>query len=228
MKEFDIYLNRHFTECDIVIYSLPFRECVSARNRVVVKTVPLDAYAAISLGRGGAAMIAQASADELVTNAMAQADFAIRIGAGMSGAVSGVAKTIYESARFCVVPATSKASVARSVDVAGATSVEVACAADGLAAALPLGTAESSFCVAAAAAGDTQIQRALEAQTALRAKTGALRATKQTFVAASADIVVATEAEVSAMRLQALSDMDDVTLQSIDDQSLNDLDMVVL
>lgn len=228
MKEFDIYLNRHFTECDITIYSLPLREYVSARSRLVLKTAPLDAYIAVPLGRGGAVLAVQAQTGELVTTALTQAELGVQVGAGMSKSADAVVKTIYESACFRVASATNSASIARSIDTAGASSVGILCVADGLSTALPLGTAESSFRVTAASTGETQTQHSLGMQATVAVVSDIAHTAKQSFVTASIDIPVTTEAELSATRLRTLSEMDDMTLQSIDDMSLSELDVVAL
>lgn len=34
-KEFDIYLNKRLTECDIIVYSIPFRDGLTATNRMI-------------------------------------------------------------------------------------------------------------------------------------------------------------------------------------------------
>ena len=38
MKEFDIYLNKRLTECDIIVYSIPYRGGLTAINRLVLES----------------------------------------------------------------------------------------------------------------------------------------------------------------------------------------------
>jgi len=38
MKEFDIYLNKRLTECDIIVYSIPFREGLTVMNRLILES----------------------------------------------------------------------------------------------------------------------------------------------------------------------------------------------
>ena len=42
-KEFDIYLNKRLTECDIIVYSIPYRDGLTAMNRLVLESC-LDSY----------------------------------------------------------------------------------------------------------------------------------------------------------------------------------------
>lgn len=42
-KEFDIHLNRQVTECDIIVYSLPYRDGLSAANRLILESC-LESY----------------------------------------------------------------------------------------------------------------------------------------------------------------------------------------
>lgn len=37
VKEFDIYLKRRITECDLIVYSLPYRDGLTATNRIIWK-----------------------------------------------------------------------------------------------------------------------------------------------------------------------------------------------
>lgn len=37
-KEFDIYLNKQLTECDIIVYSIPFRDGLTATNRMILES----------------------------------------------------------------------------------------------------------------------------------------------------------------------------------------------
>lgn len=37
-KEFDIYLNKRLTECDIIVYSIPFRDGLTATNRMILES----------------------------------------------------------------------------------------------------------------------------------------------------------------------------------------------
>lgn len=43
MKEFDVYLREHLTECDIVVYSIPFRDGITAFDRMILEC-SLDYY----------------------------------------------------------------------------------------------------------------------------------------------------------------------------------------
>lgn len=38
-KEFDIYLNKRLTECDIIVYSIPYRDGISAAHGLYWKVV---------------------------------------------------------------------------------------------------------------------------------------------------------------------------------------------
>lgn len=42
-KEFDIYLNNRLTQCDIIVYSIPFRDGLTAANRIVLESC-LESY----------------------------------------------------------------------------------------------------------------------------------------------------------------------------------------
>lgn len=42
-KEFDIYLNKQLTECDIIVYSIPFRDGLTATNRMILESC-LESY----------------------------------------------------------------------------------------------------------------------------------------------------------------------------------------
>lgn len=37
-KEFDIYLNKRLTECDIIVYSIPYRDGISAAHRLILES----------------------------------------------------------------------------------------------------------------------------------------------------------------------------------------------
>lgn len=37
-KEFDIYLNKRLTECDIIVYSIPYRDGLTAMNRLILES----------------------------------------------------------------------------------------------------------------------------------------------------------------------------------------------
>lgn len=38
MKEFDIYLNKRLTECDIIVYSIPYRDGLTAINQMILES----------------------------------------------------------------------------------------------------------------------------------------------------------------------------------------------
>lgn len=38
MKEFDIYLNQRLTECDIIVYSIPYRDGLTPMNRLILES----------------------------------------------------------------------------------------------------------------------------------------------------------------------------------------------
>lgn len=42
-KEFDIYLNRRIKECDLIVFSLPFRDGLTATNRMILESC-IEAY----------------------------------------------------------------------------------------------------------------------------------------------------------------------------------------
>lgn len=42
-KEFDIYLNERLTQCDIIVYSIPYRDGLTVMNRLVLETC-LESY----------------------------------------------------------------------------------------------------------------------------------------------------------------------------------------
>lgn len=42
-KEFDIYLNNRLTQCDIIVYSIPFRDGLTAANRLILESC-LESY----------------------------------------------------------------------------------------------------------------------------------------------------------------------------------------
>ena len=42
-KEFDIYLNKRLTECDIIVYSIPYRDGLTAVNRLIIESC-LESY----------------------------------------------------------------------------------------------------------------------------------------------------------------------------------------
>lgn len=42
-KEFDIYLNNRLTQCDIIVYSIPFRDGLTAANRIILESC-LESY----------------------------------------------------------------------------------------------------------------------------------------------------------------------------------------
>ena len=39
MKEFDIYLKKRLTECNIIIYNLPFRDGMTVFNRMILNSI---------------------------------------------------------------------------------------------------------------------------------------------------------------------------------------------
>lgn len=43
-KEFDIYLNNRLTQCDIIVYSIPFRDGLTAAHRIILESC-LESYA---------------------------------------------------------------------------------------------------------------------------------------------------------------------------------------
>lgn len=54
VKEFDIYLKRRITECDLIVYSLPYRDGLTATNRVILESClesyTLQKFVAMQLG----------------------------------------------------------------------------------------------------------------------------------------------------------------------------------
>lgn len=54
VKEFDIYLKRRITECDLIVYSLPYRDGLTATNRIILESClesyTLQKFAALQLG----------------------------------------------------------------------------------------------------------------------------------------------------------------------------------
>ena len=42
-KEFDIYLNEHLTQCDIIVYSIPYRDGLTVMERLIIETC-LESY----------------------------------------------------------------------------------------------------------------------------------------------------------------------------------------
>lgn len=54
MKEFDIYLNKRLTECDIIVYSIPYRDGLTAINRLIlescVESYTLTKFIAVQTG----------------------------------------------------------------------------------------------------------------------------------------------------------------------------------
>lgn len=53
-KEFDIYLNKRLTECDIIVYSIPFRDGLTATNRMIlescIESYTLQKFIAVATG----------------------------------------------------------------------------------------------------------------------------------------------------------------------------------
>lgn len=53
-KEFDIYLKRRITECDLIVYSLPYRDGLTATNRIILESClesyTLQKFVAMQLG----------------------------------------------------------------------------------------------------------------------------------------------------------------------------------
>lgn len=54
VKEFDIYLKRRITECDLIVYSLPYRDGLTATNRIILESClesyTLQKFVAMQLG----------------------------------------------------------------------------------------------------------------------------------------------------------------------------------
>ena len=42
-KEFDIYLNDRLTQCDTIVYSIPYRDGLTVMNRLILETC-LESY----------------------------------------------------------------------------------------------------------------------------------------------------------------------------------------
>lgn len=42
-KEFDIFLKRHVIECDLLVYSIPYRDGISVTDRLILDAA-LEAY----------------------------------------------------------------------------------------------------------------------------------------------------------------------------------------
>lgn len=53
-KEFDIFLKQHLTQCDLIVYSIPYRDSLSAANRLILETAlhgyVLQKLAAVQMG----------------------------------------------------------------------------------------------------------------------------------------------------------------------------------
>ena len=53
-KEFDIYLRKHLVECDLLIYSIPYREGISVTDRLILEAAlnnyVLQKFAAVQMG----------------------------------------------------------------------------------------------------------------------------------------------------------------------------------
>ena len=43
MREFDVFIEKPLTEADVLIYSIPFRDGITASNRIILETM-LDYY----------------------------------------------------------------------------------------------------------------------------------------------------------------------------------------
>ena len=54
VKEFDIYLKRRITECDLIVYSLPYRDGLTATNRIIlescIESYTLQKFVAMQFG----------------------------------------------------------------------------------------------------------------------------------------------------------------------------------
>ena len=49
-KEFDIFLKKHIIECDLLIYSIPYRDGISVTDRLILNAA-LESYSLYKIGR---------------------------------------------------------------------------------------------------------------------------------------------------------------------------------
>ena len=47
-KEFDIFLKKHIIECDLLIYSIPYRDGISVTDRLILNAA-LESYSLYKL-----------------------------------------------------------------------------------------------------------------------------------------------------------------------------------
>ena len=80
MKEFDIYLNKRLTECDIIVYSIPYRDGLTAINQMIlescVESYTLTKFVALQTGSELVAHI-----DDILKICQEKLNYGVTIGA---------------------------------------------------------------------------------------------------------------------------------------------------
>lgn len=224
MKEFDVFLNRHLTECDVTVYALPFRERFAAGNGLVIATDPINIYCSTPLGRCVSGMEVCQWAGEYTKTALekAAADTVV------DSTMRGVASVIYEGAAFQVGPTSKVVSVARSVNIAGETAMQIEGELTTLVTAVPLGGGESALTLNASMQGVNSVRKNLTVDPAVALAASVTGSRERIMVQAETGVELGADATFTASRLRMLSELDDMTLQEMDGSTLHELDYVAL
>ncbi len=110
MKEFDIYLNKRLTECDIIVYSIPYRDGLTAINQMIlescVESYTLTKFVALQTGSELVAHI-----DDMLKICQEKLNYGVTIGAS---AEFETYKTLYSDEAPIVISADSIKMLANS------------------------------------------------------------------------------------------------------------------
>lgn len=110
MKEFDIYLNKRLTECDIIVYSIPYRDGLTAMNQMIlescVESYTLTKFVALQTGSELVSHI-----DDMLKICQEKLNYGVMIGAS---AEFETHKTLYPDAAPIVISADSIKMLANS------------------------------------------------------------------------------------------------------------------
>lgn len=79
-KEFDIYLRSHLTQCDLLVYSIPYREGISVTNRLILESA-LNSYLLYKFSAAQMESEVEAHIDKMIKVCVEKLSVGVEIGA---------------------------------------------------------------------------------------------------------------------------------------------------
>lgn len=223
-QEFDVFLNRHMTECDVIVYALPYREGTSAISRMILEdcleSYVLQKFIAVQYGSELVSHI-----DEMIKecyarlNDGAEIDSQVeanmfRIGAPQSSELEISSSVIPTSAELFTSAVNAIGFIAEKIRVVLEKNAGILRAPIGIVTEIT-NTGKSSC-----TSGDSAIGIGFSCSDA--ELKDILSDTLPN------EIAVSSAVEAVLIRYRLLSEMDDFTLSEFDDMALEEVDFIVV